>query len=272
LLKTRIYTAAFIAVVAFVLVFLSPPWIFRLFMAVLLIIGSWEYTRLAGLGRISRWVLIVLQTVLIILMIRYWEGISQHASAFLVAACLSWCIMLLRLVTFRPGSEPGLNYRLLSFCCALASISFAWYALAWLSAQEQGQFLILNLLFIIWAADIGAYFTGKQFGKNKLAPSLSPGKTREGLMGGLALAVLVSLLAAFITKTLPVNVVGLAIVALITAGVSAAGDLFISLHKRTVGLKDSGQLFPGHGGVLDRFDSLLAGAPFFALGALILGM
>ena len=204
-------------------------------------------------------------------MTRYWDGISEHASAFLVAACLAWCIMFLRLITFRPGVEPGLNYRLISFFCALASISFAWYAIAWLSAQQDGKFLILNLLFIIWAADIGAYFSGKRFGKTKLAPSISPGKTREGLLGGLALAVLVSVLIAQLTHTLPSSLAGFVIVTIMTALVSAAGDLFISLHKRTMGLKDSGQLFPGHGGVLDRFDSLLAGAPFFALGSLILG-
>jgi phosphatidate cytidylyltransferase len=272
LLKTRIYTAAVIAMVAFVLVFLAPAWIFRLFMAVLLIIGSWEFTRLAGLGRFSRWVLILLQTVILVLMTRYWDSISEHALAFLVAAVLSWCIMFLRLITFRPGIEPGLNYRLISFFCALASISFAWYAMAWLSAQQQGEFLILNLLFIIWAADIGAYFSGKRFGKNKLAPSISPGKTREGLLGGLVLAVAVSLLAAQLSHSLPTSLVGLIVVTVITALASAAGDLFISLHKRTVGLKDSGRLFPGHGGVLDRFDSLLAGAPFFALGSLILSL
>ena len=133
------------------------------------------------------------------------------------------------------------------------------------------SYLILFLLFIIWAGDIGAYFSGKQFGRHKLAPNISPGKTREGLLGGLLLSILAAWVLAILSDTLDNTIPALIVVTLFTALASAGGDLFISLHKRTVGMKDSGKLFPGHGGVLDRFDSLLAGSPFFALGVLILG-
>jgi phosphatidate cytidylyltransferase len=101
---------------------------------------------------------------------------------------------------------------------------------------------------------------------------ISPGKTWEGLFGGLALAVLIALLIARLTLAMPPALAVMVILTITTVLAAAAGDLFISLHKRTMGLKDSGRLFPGHGGVLDRFDSLLAGAPFFALGALMLGL
>jgi phosphatidate cytidylyltransferase len=270
LLRTRVITAFFIALVAFTLLFLTPFWAFQAGIAVLLMAGSWEFARLAGLGRIGTGLLLLVQASLLGVMLHYWKGIQGHAMAFLVAATLCWCVMLLRLLTFRPGMPAGLNYRLVSFFCALASITFAWYALCWLRGQPSGQFLVLLLLVIIWSADIGAYFSGRRWGRHKLAPVISPGKTREGLLGGALLAAACIVPVANWTIPSPPATAILVVLAMLTALFSAAGDLFISLHKRTVGLKDTGKLFPGHGGVLDRFDSLLAGAPFFALGAVFL--
>lgn len=270
MLKTRIITALLIALVTFAVIFFMPPWGFRLAVAILWITGSWEFARLAGLGRAWRWTLPAIQTILIGLMMQYWHEIAGHALTFLAAASLTWCVMFLRLLTFRPGTEPGINYHMVSFFCALASISFAWFALAWLHAQTGGDFLILLLIFIIWATDTGAYFAGRSFGRHKLAPLISPGKTWEGLLGGLALAVLIALLMAHLTLAMPPAPAATVMLTITTVLAAAAGDLFISVHKRTMGLKDSGRLFPGHGGVLDRFDSLLAGAPFFALGMLLL--
>jgi len=269
-LRTRIITAFFIAVAAFILLFLMPVRVFQAALAILLMIGSWEFARLAGLGRIGRGFMLLTQASLLGLMFHYWQGIAGHALSFLVAATLCWFVMFLRMVTFRPGQPPGLNYRLLSFFCALASITFAWYSLSWLRDQPAGEYLVLLLLIIIWSADIGAYFSGRRWGRHKLAPTISPGKTREGLLGGAVLAALSTVLIARWILPVPPTPAILVALAVFTTVFSAAGDLFISLHKRTVGLKDSGRLFPGHGGVLDRFDSLLAGAPLFALGAELL--
>lgn len=270
MLKTRIITAAFIAVVAFGVLFFTPPAGFRLMLTALLLAGSWEFARLAGFGRVGTTVLLVLQAALFAFMEFSLDGLLLHPLALLVAAVLCWCVMFLRLLTFRPDAGATLNYRGISFFSALASISFAWFALVWLRHQAHGEFLILVLLFTIWAADIGAYFSGRAFGRHKLAPSISPGKTREGLLGGVVLAVAVALLLARMTQTLPSPAAWFAVCLVITVLASAGGDLFISIHKRTVGLKDSGKIFPGHGGVLDRFDSLLSGAPVFALGYLLL--
>jgi phosphatidate cytidylyltransferase len=271
-LKIRVITALFIAAVTFAVIFLTTAWGFRLSMAVLWLIGIWEFARLAGLGPRTRWLLFLIQAALVGLMMRYWSGIAGHGQAFLVAACLSWCVMFLRLISFKSGDQPGLNYRLLSFFSALASISFAWYALGWLREQPRGEYLVLLLVFIIWAADTGAYFAGRHFGRNRLAPVISPGKTREGLFGGAVLAVPIALLFTHLTLGLPSTPGWLLLVTVVTVFAAAASDLFISVHKRTVGLKDTGRLLPGHGGVLDRFDSLLAGAPFFALGIQLLEM
>lgn len=271
MLKIRILTALGIAGVAFVVLFVMPAGTFRLFMAVLLLVGSWEFSRLAALNTVSRGLLLTVQTILLSLALYHWSALASLSLPLLSAACLSWCLMLLRLISFHSGAAPGLNYRMLSFFSALAAISFAWYALGWLRDQATGEWLIMLLLFIIWAADIGAYFAGRSWGRHKLAPSISPGKTREGLLGGLVLALLVAQLLVFFSGMIAPPLWALLTIALVTTLVSAAGDLFVSIHKRTSGVKDSGQIFPGHGGVLDRFDSLLAGAPFFALGILLLG-
>jgi phosphatidate cytidylyltransferase len=275
MLKTRIITALGIGLVAFFVLFVLAAEAFRLFMAGLMLLGCWEFSRLAALGKVARWILVALQSVLLALALYHWNSLVTLALPILAAACLSWCLMLLRLLSFHPGEKPGLNYRMLSFFCALAAISFAWFALAWLRDQLAGVWLVLLLLFIIWAADVGAYFAGRLLGRHKLAPNISPGKTREGLLGGLLLALLVaqvlSQLLTHYTGLFAAPSWPLALITGVTALVSAGGDLFISIHKRTTGCKDSGRIFPGHGGVLDRFDSLLAGAPFFALGMLLLG-
>ncbi len=271
MLKIRILTALGIALVAFIVLFILPPFAFRLAIAALLLLGSWEFSRLATLNTVLRGLLLAIQTILLSLALYNWNALAPFALPLLTAACLSWCLMLLRLISFQPDAATGLNYRMLSFFSALAAISFAWFALCWLRDQVAGEWLVLLLLFIIWAADVGAYFAGRLWGRHKLAPSISPGKTREGLAGGLALSLLTAQLLAFYSGSFAAPSWSLLAITLLTALLSAAGDLFISIHKRTSKVKDSGRVFPGHGGVLDRFDSLLAGAPFFALGILLLG-
>ena len=142
--------------------------------------------------------------------------------------------------------------------------------MSWIRLQADGAWLILLLLLIVWAADTGAYFAGKTFGKKKLALHLSPGKTQAGLVGGLVTAPLVALLAAMLMPITGIDPTKLIVLSVVTALVSVGGDLLISLRKRISGFKDSGNLLPGHGGILDRIDSLLVAAPFFALFFLIL--
>ena len=129
--------------------------------------------------------------------------------------------------------------------------------------------LLLFALLIVWVADMGAYFAGKQFGRVKLAPSISPGKTWEGVFGGLVLVVVLTLVWAHFGE-MELNV--LLPFCLAVGALSVVGDLTVSMFKRTAGVKDSGKLFPGHGGVLDRIDSVSAAAPLFALGLNWLGL
>jgi phosphatidate cytidylyltransferase len=128
---------------------------------------------------------------------------------------------------------------------------------------EVDSRLLLFALFIVWAADMGAYFVGRRYGRVKLAPRISPGKTWEGVFGGLVLAVIVTLAGRLAFEA---NLAVLLPLVVAVVGLSIVGDLTVSMFKRTAGLKDSGKVFPGHGGILDRIDSVSAALPLFALG------
>jgi phosphatidate cytidylyltransferase len=264
-------TALVLAPAAIALVFLAPEWVFRLAVAILLMTGSWEFHRLANLRPPVSWMFFGIQAGLIALMHLNWAALSGYATAVLTAGGLAWGLMFLRLAGYREEQEADSRFEAASFISALAAITFCWFALSWLRNQAHGEFLILLLLIIIWAADIGAYFSGRLFGKTKLAPSISPKKTWEGVVGGLLLAAIAATLMSRYVPSVEASVVSLLALTVVTVLASICGDLFISVHKRTVKLKDAGKLFPGHGGVLDRFDSLLPGSVFFALGARFLG-
>lgn len=270
MLKTRIITALIIVPATIALVFLSPGWLFRLVMAAFLLIGCWEFRRLADLSATQGWILQGVQLVLIALMIFFWPEVKGQSLIVLGAGCLAWLFMFGRLSFYRDGEQAGSSYRLLSFVSALVAISICWYSLCWLQDGPGGSFVVFLLLLIIWASDVGAYFSGKQFGRRKLAPTISPNKTWEGVYGGMALAIAASFLWSEHISGLHIPMLALITLSVLTTLTSVGGDLFISIHKRTVGMKDTGTIFPGHGGVLDRYDSLLAGAPFFALAYRVL--
>ena len=272
MLKTRILTALVLLPVALSGIFLLTPQNFALAVALLLLVGCWEFHRLARLQSAGGVMLVLLQAALLALLWHFADHWRPDPIRTMEVLCVLWLLLFSQLRWQDPARPPGPGYPLQVCANALVSISGAWLALSWLRAEPAGQWWILALLLIIWAADIGAYFAGRRFGKRKLAVRISPGKTWAGFFGGLASAMLVAVLAGRYLPGLAAPALPMAMLGAATAVVSVAGALFISLHKRTVGMKDTGRLFPGHGGVLDRFDSLLSGAPFFALGKLLLGL
>ncbi len=265
MLKTRIITALIIFPATIAVVFLPPSWLFRLLIALILMTGCWEFRRLADLTAASGWALQGLQIFILALMMYFWPVVRAEAMVFLGAGCLLWLLMFCRLFVFRDGEGPNNKFRRLGFLSALGATTFCWFSLSWLHDQPDGPFMVFLLLLIIWASDVGAYFSGRRFGRIKLAPVISPKKTWEGVYGGIILAIAATFLWSELIAELNITAAALLAMTVLTTLSSVGGDLFISIHKRTAGLQDTGTLFPGHGGVLDRYDSLLAGAPFFAL-------
>lgn len=141
----------------------------------------------------------------------------------------------------------------------------AWQALVQLKQWPQGNWLIVAVMVLVWAADIGAYFSGKALGRRKLAPQVSPGKSWEGLVGGLITSLLITLAVGLYRGWSPRELVLALLGAAVVVVISVVGDLTESMFKRSSGIKDSSQLLPGHGGVMDRIDSLTAAVPVFTV-------
>lgn len=189
----------------------------------------------------------------------------------LILSFIWWLFALMSLVVYSKH-EKWLSSLWTHALLGVVILVPCWLALNTIRFAQNGVKTLLFLLCIIWAADTGAYFTGKWFGKHKLIPKVSPNKTWEGLYGGILLSVLVTVLGCILFDIDPPHWPLVIAIGFLTALFSVVGDLFESLLKRQVGIKDSGKIFPGHGGLLDRIDSLLAAAPIFLLGCLWLKM
>ncbi len=273
--KTRLITALILLPAFLLLLFGLDAAQFSLLFAVLLLIGGWEYSRLCGFqsfpARLAYMAALVAGILFLasndskIPLANLINGPSlnpDHLLFFLIA----WLLAFTRLIKWQPPlnpNNPNTIYRSISTVFSLVLLLGAWYSITSLRILDQGQWWVLTMFMLVWAADVGAYLAGKQFGKRRLAAKISPGKTYAGLVGG----VLISLITiwAFVSLS-PLNInsmllflASISIIILISVG----GDLYVSLHKRSVDIKDSGQLFPGHGGILDRLDSTIAAAPFF---------
>ena len=242
--------------------FLLPPMWAVLAFGLVFTIGAWEW---AGFGALrgpparAGYTLIV---ALALLLSWQWTDTLTHLLILLGVACLWWVIAFFWLML-----APARHRSSVTLVCGLAVLAPAFVALARLQISTHGftsgPLIVLWLILMVCAADIGAYFAGRAFGRRKLAPRISPGKTIEGAVGGLLLVAAVAGSGAvyFGLPTLAVIAFGFGV------GIfSIVGDLTESMFKRAAALKDSGTLLPGHGGLLDRIDSVTAAAPLYALG------
>ena len=270
-LTARILTAVILAPLAVLAVlYLSTP-IFAAGLAVVLLLGTWEWSRIIGVQRRRFRSAVVFVNAALIALCWYYLA---HANYLYVAeiGAFWWCLALLWLkrITFAQ-TQTLANAELKMFVGSLLMLP-AWCAAVLLHESTHGPEWTLFLFALIWCADIGAYFTGRKFGNKKLAPQISPGKTREGVYGALAVSGLFAFcIGLWAGKSLP-DAFLLMGLGLVTVVFSVVGDLFESLMKRHANLKDSGTLLPGHGGVLDRIDSLLAALPAFVAGKVLLGL
>jgi phosphatidate cytidylyltransferase len=262
MLKLRVITALIAAPSVIAAIFFLPPPAFAALFLGLAALGLYEWANLAGITSVfGRACYLILYGLLGYALLQT-PGIWHACFAGVMAVWLGAAIVVM---TF-PGSSRLLAKPVLIIAGYVVFLG-AWLALVALVNRPAGAWSILWLFIVVWAADIGAYFVGRRFGRRKLAVHVSPGKTWEGAVGGLVLA---SIVGTALGIALPqLATVGLApaawlAVTLFLAVVSVYGDLFESALKRARGVKDSGVLFPGHGGMLDRIDSLIAALPCFA--------
>lgn len=261
MLKQRIITALILLPIVVLLVLFAPTtWLAVLFSA-LTLLAAWEWAALCGYARTGGRILYCLLTAVwcaaVVLAGRVWSWDGMLGS--LCGVALAWWLFALIWIAVWRADFPR-PCKALSGWLTLIPPLFAVLALP--------RHLLLLLLVLIWAADSGAYFAGRSFGRHKLAPAVSPGKTWEGVAGGTLALLTVTLLG--VRLLLPGNALFFILVCVLTGWLSMVGDLSESLFKRQAGVKDSGALFPGHGGALDRIDSLTAAVPAFWLGLSLL--
>ncbi|GAB4359468.1 MAG: phosphatidate cytidylyltransferase [Gammaproteobacteria bacterium] len=273
MLKQRVLTALVLIPLVVWAIFGLPTPILAFLFAVLVLLGGWEWTRLIPVKTLG--VRIAYLLFLILALYGAWLVLDQQEVlvAMLLVAAVWWIFALGWVANFR--GERGANSTRRLYARAIAgylTLVPSWTALMGLHVQPgYGAWLLLYVLVLMWVADSGAYFAGRSLGRHKLAPKVSPGKTWEGVAGGLvATAIYASLFGYFFGYQGPVLSL-FAAVSVVAVAFSVVGDLFESLLKRQQGVKDSGTLLPGHGGVLDRIDSVTAGAPLFLLGLHVIG-
>jgi phosphatidate cytidylyltransferase len=271
-LKLRIISALVMApLVIYGVLFLDNP-VFTLVLGIILLAGTWEWSHLIPLRTIVA--RLVYTCVLGALMWLLWRtGLEQLIKPLLLAAFVWWLCALLWLSQPEFLARASLLNSSLKMLAGALVILPAWAALSSLHANgERGPTLTLLLLLLVWLADIGAYFAGRQWGHRKLAPAVSPGKTWEGVYGGLFSSLLFAAIAGWFFSHSLGWTLAFMLLAVVTVMFSVAGDLLESLMKRQSGIKDSGSIIPGHGGIFDRIDSLVAAAPMFLIGFLWLAL
>nr|WP_019620744.1 phosphatidate cytidylyltransferase [Amphritea japonica] len=269
MLKQRVWTAVLLAPLALAGLFLTSSDVFKVFVAGIVLLGAWEWANLSGLTSLSSR---FGYTSLIAALMAALNYISPQANfiSYLSVAVLFWLIALFWVVRYPvTGAWSSVWQRALIGVVVLLP---CWMGLVSLQSLPSGSALMLMLLLLVWGADIGAYFAGKAWGQAKLAPNVSPGKTRAGMWGGLAACAVIALGFVIYLELALLDGVYLLLLAMIAGVASVLGDLFESMLKRHRGIKDSSQLLPGHGGILDRIDSITSAAPVFVLGVQLLAI
>lgn len=258
MLKTRLLTALVLAPLVVAAIYWAPYWLYALVFLGVTAAGAWEWGKLVGLHTPAQQ-LGHLLLFLVLAAAMYFEPALQVPLMGL-AACF-WLLALVRVLKF-TGQESLAGADWLDAGLGLVVVGGAFAALLTLRSQIQGPHWVMLALLLVWLADIGAYFAGRRFGRRKLLPTVSPGKTWEGVAGGMLVTLLV-VLGALALWEQPLQPWIWAVPLLVL--VSVLGDLFESTLKRRAGVKDSGTLLPGHGGMLDRIDAQLSVLPWFAL-------
>jgi phosphatidate cytidylyltransferase len=285
MLIQRIITALVLAPLVVLATFkLSPDW-FALIYGVIILMAGWEWTNLTGLRSIVQRCLFLLAMLVAMVFLHYWwmvlEKLAQLSNvqevrnySWLIECVMVlpvlWWMLVMILIRSRPLELIALSLRIrYKALIGWFVLVTGWLFLSRLRLIEAPE-MTLYFFILIWSADIAAYFVGRQYGTTKLAPDISPGKTLAGFYGALAAAAVCGIGFGFYYQAIVISFADMVLLSIMTVLISIYGDLFFSLVKRQAGLKDSGGLLPGHGGLLDRLDSIIAAAPCFYAGVWVI--
>ncbi|MBF0750954.1 MULTISPECIES: phosphatidate cytidylyltransferase [unclassified Pasteurella] len=280
MLKERVLSAIVLIMLVLCALFLFTPFYFALALGLVATLGVWEWTQFSRLKQPLARLCIAAFLGSFIFLWLFTEGdylnagrvFESYLPLLLINSIGWWMLALLLVVTYPLSAKYWGKNKPLQLLFAFSTLIPFIAAVLRLRLENytqdpyQGLFLLLYVFVLVWAADSGAYFAGRAFGKHKLAPNVSPGKTWEGVAGGLITAVILACAFIYLSReTLLGNreMMGFIALSVATVAISILGDLTESMFKREAGIKDSSQLIPGHGGVLDRIDSLTAAVPFF---------
>lgn len=265
MLKLRLITASLLIILTLAGIIFLPLTIFRVITAAIMLFAAWEWSVLIGCKKLLLRALYVLFFAAIL-----WSSWYAPIIPILIASLIWWVIAASLIITYPKSAKifsQGIYVRALMGIFTLAP---CWLSLIFIRAAENGVAILIFILCVIWGADIGAYFSGKWWGKHKLAPKVSPNKTWQGLYGGILLAIIVAVIGCIVFNISPLAGLIMVILSILTALFSVLGDLLESMLKRHMNIKDIGGYLPGHGGLLDRIDSLTAALPIFLLGCLFI--
>ena len=268
MLKQRIITAVGMALLFVAMLFLLHGISFAIAIIPLVLIAAWEWSKLIKIDSTAGRVGYLIVLVCILAAAAFWLGMPdsfqpQRAHNILLGAAALWAVIFLWVQGY-PSSSILWSPRPILGILGLMLLTFTWLSVVSILASDYAQWGLLVGVIIVVLADVGGFVAGKLFGKHKLAPLVSPGKTWEGFLGGMVFQLL---LIASLAVYLPAEIsfIKLSLLVFPVALYSVVGDLFESMVKRNSGVKDSGALLPGHGGVLDRIDGIMAALPLYAL-------
>ncbi len=263
MLAKRIVTALILIPLVLLANFYLPPAPFTIITAMVFLLAGWEMARLIGYTT-RRGCLLYLAYLFVALLI----ALLLPAIVAIVTALILWAFMLYFVLHYARFTQWWGRSLVIRTLVSIGLLATSWFSLIFIHVQPHGSYYVLFMLLFVWAADTGAYFSGRRWGRHKLAPDISPGKSVEGVIGGVIVSLIV---ASVICALIPFrwsDCITLLLLAMIASLASVLGDLTESMIKRCADMKDSGQLLPGHGGLLDRIDSLLCVTPVLATGLL----
>ena len=263
MLYQRILTAIPLAAFVFWIIFFQSNAVFFYFLLFVVFVSGYEWARLSGVNNNP------LRMLFAFVITAVTWAIPQYLADYilwLIYISVLWWFSISYYLKLAKPKAANSKLKPDKLFIAFVVLPAAALAMQKIHAMNQGADWLFYALALVWVADTGAYFAGKKFGKNKLAPNISPGKTKEGLVGAVLATSLYTLVASYYFELDTERSALLVLLSVILTFISASGDLYFSFLKREAGLKDSGNILPGHGGILDRIDSVLAAMPVFTVG------